>query len=215
MLLLATPLPATADDPGLVVYWGRHKEEGSLREACDTGHYTTVIITFYNGRYSLDISGHSLAVVGTDIKHCQSRGIIVLLSIGGQGGGYFLPTNASAADIADNLWNTYLGGPAPACTSPSAATRRWRASTSSSTRTAPTTTMTSPGCSTATTSTTTTSPYKFNVLVSFAVSATTLHISSVSLSSPAHHHARDDVAGKAHQRGVDVDVLAVGGTLAE
>ncbi|BAF28883.1 xylanase inhibitor protein 2 precursor [Oryza sativa Japonica Group] len=114
LLLLAAPPPATADDPGLAVYWGRHKEEGSLREACDTGRYTTVIITFYNafghGRYSLDISGHPLAAVGADIKHCQSRGITVLLSIGGQGGAYSLPTNASAADVADNLWNAYLGG---------------------------------------------------------------------------------------------------------
>uniref|UniRef100_A0A0E0Q380 C2 domain-containing protein n=1 Tax=Oryza rufipogon TaxID=4529 RepID=A0A0E0Q380_ORYRU len=68
LLLLATPPPATADDPGLAVYWGRHKEEGSLREACDTGRYNT-------------------------------------------GGGYSLPTNASAADVADNLiWNAYLGG---------------------------------------------------------------------------------------------------------
>nr|BAC79552.1 putative class III chitinase homologue [Oryza sativa Japonica Group]BAD30630.1 putative class III chitinase homologue [Oryza sativa Japonica Group] len=115
MGLHATPPPATADDPGLAVYWGRHKEEGSLREACDTGRYNTVIITFYNvfgyGRYSLDISGHPLAAVGADIKHCQSRGITVLLSIGGQGGGYSLPTKASAADVADNLiWNAYLGG---------------------------------------------------------------------------------------------------------
>jgi chitinase len=49
--------------------------------------------------------------VPTLIKHCQSRGITVLLSIGGQGGGYSLPTHASAADVAYNLiWNAYLGG---------------------------------------------------------------------------------------------------------
>uniref|UniRef100_A0A0D9YS09 GH18 domain-containing protein n=1 Tax=Oryza glumipatula TaxID=40148 RepID=A0A0D9YS09_9ORYZ len=112
LLFLAVPPVATADDPGLAVYWGRHKEEGSPREACDTGRYTTVII-FYNafgyGRYSLDISGHPLAAVGADIKHCKSRGVTVLLSISGQGGGYSLPTNASAAYVADNLWNAYLG----------------------------------------------------------------------------------------------------------
>ncbi|XP_006663119.2 xylanase inhibitor protein 2 [Oryza brachyantha] len=116
LLLLAAPAPATADDPGLAVYWGRHKEEGSLREACDTGRYTTVIITFYNvfgyhrGSYGLDISGHPVAAVGADIKHCQSKGVTVLLSIGGQGGDYSLPTNQSATDVADNLWNAYLGG---------------------------------------------------------------------------------------------------------
>ncbi|XP_015615918.1 xylanase inhibitor protein 2-like [Oryza sativa Japonica Group] len=110
--------PATADWYGpLAVYWGRHKDyEGSLREACDTGRYNTVIITFYSvfgyvkGRYGLDISGHPVAAVGADIKHCQSKGVQVLLSIGGQGGGYSLPSSQSAADVADNLWNAYLGG---------------------------------------------------------------------------------------------------------
>ncbi|BAT15370.1 Os11g0701600, partial [Oryza sativa Japonica Group] len=108
--------PATADWYGpLAVYWGRHKDyEGSLREACDTGRYNTVIITFYSvfgyvkGRYGLDISGHPVAAVGADIKHCQSKGVQVLLSIGGQGGGYSLPSSQSAADVADNLWNAYL-----------------------------------------------------------------------------------------------------------
>nr|ABA97480.1 hypothetical protein LOC_Os12g18750 [Oryza sativa Japonica Group] len=56
----------------------------------------------------VDISGHLLTAVGADIKHCQSRGITVLLSIGSQGGGYSLHINASVADIADNLWNAYL-----------------------------------------------------------------------------------------------------------
>uniref|UniRef100_A0A0E0G402 GH18 domain-containing protein n=1 Tax=Oryza nivara TaxID=4536 RepID=A0A0E0G402_ORYNI len=201
-LLLATPPPATADDPGLVVYWGRHKEEGSLRKACDTGHYTTVIITFYNvfgyGRYSLDISGHPLAA---------SRGITVLLSIGGQGGGYSLPTHASAADVAYNLiWNAYLGGHRAGVHRPfgdDAAVDGIDFFIDQG------------GAYHYDDLARLLNGYnKFNVLVSSAVSATTLHISSLSLSSPAAgpspiHHARDDVAGEAHQSGVGVDVLAM------
>uniref|UniRef100_A0A0D3HTD4 GH18 domain-containing protein n=1 Tax=Oryza barthii TaxID=65489 RepID=A0A0D3HTD4_9ORYZ len=105
LLLLAAPPPATADDPGLAVYWGRHKEEGSLREACDTGHYTTVIITFYNvfryGRYS-STSPATCSPPSAPTSSTASPGASP------QGGGYSLHINASAADIADNLWNAYL-----------------------------------------------------------------------------------------------------------
>ncbi|EAZ07647.1 xylanase inhibitor protein 2-like [Oryza sativa Japonica Group] len=113
--------PATADGyvGGLAIYWGRHADadEGTLRQACDTGRYTTVIITFYNvfgyhpGNYNLDISGHDVTAVGADIIHCQkSRNVTILLAIGGYGGGYSLPTSQSAADVADNLWNAFLAG---------------------------------------------------------------------------------------------------------
>ncbi|TVT99635.1 hypothetical protein EJB05_54977, partial [Eragrostis curvula] len=72
---------ATAKKTGqLTVFWGRNKNEGTLREACDTGLYNTVIISFYSvfghGRYWGDLSGHPLAGVGDDIKHCQSRNIL-------------------------------------------------------------------------------------------------------------------------------------------
>ncbi|XP_006663681.1 xylanase inhibitor protein 2-like [Oryza brachyantha] len=113
-LLLLAGQAAAVNTGETVVFWGRHKDEGSLREACDTGLYTSVIISFYSvfghGRYSLDLSGHPLHAVGADIKHCQSKNIAVLLSVGGQGGEYSLPTNQSAADVANNLWNAYLGG---------------------------------------------------------------------------------------------------------
>lgn len=98
----------------LTVFWGRHREEGSLREACDTGLYNTVAISFYSvfgrGRYRVDLSGHPLGGVGADIKHCQSKGIPVLLSIGGAGEGYSLPTPAAAAAVAEHLWHAHLGG---------------------------------------------------------------------------------------------------------
>jgi chitinase len=106
---------ATAKKTGqLTVFWGRNKNEGSLRETCDTGLYTTVIISFYSvfghGRYWGDLSGHPLNGVGDDIKHCQSRNVLVLLSIGGGGNEYSLPSSQSADDVADNLWYAHLGG---------------------------------------------------------------------------------------------------------
>lgn len=112
---------AAATGPGdIAVFWGRNKAEGTLREACDTGTYNTVLISFLSGfgrpgggAYALDLSGHPLAGVGDDIKHCQSKGILVLLSVGGPaaaGYSYSLPTPQSAADLADHLWSAYLNG---------------------------------------------------------------------------------------------------------
>jgi chitinase len=104
--------PYGGDD--VAVYWGRNKDEGSLREACDTGAYTTVIISFLaafgHGQYRLDLSGHRTDAVGADIDHCKGQGVLVLLAIGGQGGEYSLPSAQSAADLADYLWNAFLAG---------------------------------------------------------------------------------------------------------
>ncbi|KAF8700177.1 hypothetical protein HU200_034552 [Digitaria exilis] len=115
-------LAGAATGPGnIAVFWGRNASEGTLREACDTGTYNTILISFLTGfggafspsSYSLDISGHPLAGVGDDIKHCQSKGILVLLSIGGPtstSGNYSLPTPQSAAALASHLWHAYLAG---------------------------------------------------------------------------------------------------------
>ncbi|CAO2146752.1 unnamed protein product [Urochloa humidicola] len=109
-----------ATGPGnIAVFWGRNKDEGTLLEACDTGTYNTVIISFLtgfgDGYYTLDLSSHPLAGVGEDIKHCQSKGILVLLSIGGptttsSATNYSLPSPQSAADLADYLWHAFLSG---------------------------------------------------------------------------------------------------------
>ncbi|KAL6839063.1 hypothetical protein ACP4OV_031117 [Aristida adscensionis] len=112
---LAGPALAAGNKTGQVtVFWGRNKDEGTLREACDSGLYTMVIVSFLNvyghGRYSLDLSGHPIAGVGDDIKHCQFVGVPVSLSIGGFGGGYSLPSKQAALDLFDYLWNAFLGG---------------------------------------------------------------------------------------------------------
>ncbi|VAI42705.1 unnamed protein product [Triticum turgidum subsp. durum] len=114
-LSLAAPGLAAGKTGQVTVFWGRNKAEGSLREACDSGMYTMVTMSFLDvfgakGKYHLDLSGHDLSAVGADIKHCQSKGVPVSLSIGGYGTGYSLPSNRSALDLFDHLWNSYLGG---------------------------------------------------------------------------------------------------------
>lgn len=118
LLTTAAGLAAAAGPGDITVFWGRNKDEGTLREACDTGTYNTVIISFLtgfgSGKYTLDLSGHPLAGVGDDIKHCKSKGILVLLSIGGPNdSSYSLPSSQSAADLADYLWTAFLGGSRP------------------------------------------------------------------------------------------------------
>lgn len=113
---LAVPAAATGKTGQVAVFWGRNKDEGSLREACDTGRYTIAIISFLDvfghGNYHLDLSGHDVSAVGADIKHCQSKSILVFLSIGGFGNQYSLPSPKSAADFANYLWNAYMLGTA-------------------------------------------------------------------------------------------------------
>jgi chitinase len=114
-LLFVVGPAAAGKTEDLTVFWGRNKDEGSLRETCDTGTYNTVIVSFLSvfghGSYSADLSGHDASAVGADVKHCQTaRNVTVLLSVGGDGGRYSLPTATAARDLADHLWHAYLGG---------------------------------------------------------------------------------------------------------
>lgn len=113
---LAAPAAATGKSGQVAVFWGRNKNEGTLREACDSGTYTIAIISFLDvfghGTHHLDLSGHDVSRVGADIKHCQSKNILVFLSIGGFGNQYSLPSPQAAADFANYLWNAYMLGTA-------------------------------------------------------------------------------------------------------
>ncbi|GLJ32421.1 hypothetical protein SUGI_0652380 [Cryptomeria japonica] len=48
--------------------------------------------------------------LSSDIKACQSRGVKVLLSLGGGAGSYYLSSDADAKNVASYLWDNYLGG---------------------------------------------------------------------------------------------------------
>jgi chitinase len=116
MSWLSSSASAQGKTGEVTVFWGRHRDEGSLREACDSGKYTMVIMSFLDvygrgDKYSLDISGHPYVGMGDAIKRCQFLGVPVSISIGdGFGTGYSLPTNRSALALFDHLWNTYFGG---------------------------------------------------------------------------------------------------------
>ncbi|KAK1276756.1 Acidic endochitinase [Acorus gramineus] len=106
---------------GIAVYWGQNTAEGTLAATCATNNYKYVNIaflnTFGNGQKpSLNLAGHCNPNSGTctslsaDIRSCQSSGIKVMLSLGGQIGTYSLSSSDDATQLANYLWNNFLGG---------------------------------------------------------------------------------------------------------
>lgn len=123
LLLTTLALFSSSEAAGISVYWGQNGGEGSLADACNSGNYQYVNIafltTFGNGQTPvLNLAGHCDPSAGTctsisnDIRACQARGIKVLLSLGGASGSYSLASADDARQVANYLWNYYLGGSA-------------------------------------------------------------------------------------------------------
>ncbi|XP_027110162.1 acidic endochitinase SE2-like [Coffea arabica] len=119
--LLMVSLFQSAQAAGIAVYWGQHGDEGSLADTCASGNYQFVnlafLTTFGGGKTPvLNLAGHcdppsgTCASLSAEIKGCQNRNIKVLLSLGGQIGNYGLTSADDAGQVANYLWNTFLGG---------------------------------------------------------------------------------------------------------
>ncbi|CAO2178921.1 unnamed protein product [Urochloa humidicola] len=120
-LLLIASMAGVASAGNIAVYWGQNGGEGTLADACNSGNYAYVILsflsTFGNGQTPvLNLAGHCDPGSGgctgltSDIQTCQSQNIKVLLSLGGGGGNYGLSSTDDANSVADYLWDNYLGG---------------------------------------------------------------------------------------------------------
>ena len=106
---------------GIAIYWGQNGNEGTLTQTCNTGKYSYVNIAFLNkfgnGQTpEINLAGHcdsasnGCTSVSTDISNCQSQGVKVMLSIGGAIGSYSLSSSDDAQNVANYLWNNFLGG---------------------------------------------------------------------------------------------------------
>nr|ADP68561.1 class 3 chitinase [Hippophae rhamnoides] len=106
---------------GIAIYWGQNGNEGTLTQTCNTGKYSYANIAFLNkfgnGQTpEINLAGHcnpaskGCTSVSTGIGNCQNRGIKVMLSIGGGVGNYSLSSSNDAQNVANYLWNTFLGG---------------------------------------------------------------------------------------------------------
>jgi len=106
-----------------VIYWGQDNGDGLLRDTCNTGLFKIVNIaflsTFGSGRQpQLNLAGHCVPPncqkLRNSINICQSRGIKVMLSIGGEyRNTYSLSSPEDASQLADYIWNNFLGGNSP------------------------------------------------------------------------------------------------------
>lgn len=105
----------------IAIYWGQDGNEGSLEDTCNSGNYGIVIIaflsTFGNGQTPvLNLAGHcdpssnGCQGLSNEISACHQANIQVLLSIGGGAGSYSLSSTDDANQVADYLWNNFLGG---------------------------------------------------------------------------------------------------------
>ncbi|XP_058769854.1 acidic endochitinase-like [Vicia villosa] len=105
---------------GIAVYWGQNGGEGSLEDACNTNNYQFVNIAFLsifgNGQTPvLNLAGHcnpsanECTKFSSEIQACQAKGIKVLLSLGGGAGSYSLSSADDATQVANYLWNNFLG----------------------------------------------------------------------------------------------------------
>lgn len=120
-LLLVAGMIGITSAGNIAVYWGQNGGEGSLADACNSGNYVYVMLsfltTFGNGQTPvLNLAGHCDPSSGgctgltSDIQTCQSQGIKVLLSLGGASGNYGLSSTDDANSVAQYLWDNYLGG---------------------------------------------------------------------------------------------------------
>ncbi|XP_015867489.2 acidic endochitinase-like [Ziziphus jujuba] len=115
---------------GIATYWGQYgndHNEGTLAEACETGWYSYIniasIIQFGNGQdLVLNLAGHcnppACTEIGKQIKTCQSLGVKVFISLGGANGNYSLTSVEDSKKVAEQLWNSYLGGSDSSATRP-------------------------------------------------------------------------------------------------
>nr|P23472.2 RecName: Full=Hevamine-A; Includes: RecName: Full=Chitinase; Includes: RecName: Full=Lysozyme; Flags: Precursor [Hevea brasiliensis]CAA07608.1 chitinase [Hevea brasiliensis] len=124
LLLLAISLIMSSshvDGGGIAIYWGQNGNEGTLTQTCSTRKYSYVNIAFLNkfgnGQTpQINLAGHcnpaagGCTIVSNGIRSCQIQGIKVMLSLGGGIGSYTLASQADAKNVADYLWNNFLGG---------------------------------------------------------------------------------------------------------
>nr|DAD43248.1 TPA_asm: hypothetical protein HUJ06_001478 [Nelumbo nucifera] len=121
LTLLVLALVARSSAGGIAIYWGQNGNEGTLTETCATGRYAYVNIAFLNkfgnGQTpEINLAGHCNPFTGgckrvsNGIRNCQSQGIKVMLSLGGGIGSYSLSSSDDARQVAEYLWNNFLGG---------------------------------------------------------------------------------------------------------
>ncbi|KAJ2857505.1 Chitinase 2, partial [Coemansia asiatica] len=120
---------ALAFDPSsssnFVVYWGQSSagSQKSLSDYCQDSTVDAIALAFlyqfpntkldFSSACKTTFSGTNLLHcpdIAADIKTCQAKGKIVLLSMGGAAGSYGFSSDAEAKTYADTMWDMFFGG---------------------------------------------------------------------------------------------------------
>jgi len=120
-ILLLAGMAVISRAGNIATYWGQNGGEGTLADACNSGFYAYVMVSFLNtfGKGQepvMNLAGHcdppsgNCNVFSSDITTCQSKGVKVLLSLGGANGNYGLSSTEDAQSVATYLWDHFLGG---------------------------------------------------------------------------------------------------------
>ncbi|KAI8343847.1 glycoside hydrolase superfamily, partial [Blakeslea trispora] len=123
----------SSNGPNVFYYWGQNSAGGSstqssLADYCNSGLADGIILSFLNvfnvgndpgmnfaGACKTTFTGSDLLscpTIASDIKSCQSKGVKVLLSLGGAAGAYGFDSDSQAETFATTLWNLFGGGSA-------------------------------------------------------------------------------------------------------
>lgn len=129
----AIAFSASGND-NVAIYWGQNSAQYGqlpLRNYCDSNAVDIVLLAFMmdfpNWNMHFATSEQSLRtsegkpyypLIGADIKYCQSKGKIVLLSLGGALGNYGFQNDGEATQFAATLWNYFGGGNTPVANRP-------------------------------------------------------------------------------------------------
>ncbi|KAI6672408.1 hypothetical protein NL676_000314 [Syzygium grande] len=127
LLVFSSSLIRASHGGGIAIYWGQNGNEGTLASTCATGRYAYVNLAFLykfgSGQTpEINLAGHcdpasgGCTSISSGIRSCQNQGIKVMLSLGGGVGSYSLASQADARNVADYLWNNFLGGTSSART---------------------------------------------------------------------------------------------------
>ncbi|KAI5959040.1 CHT1 [Candida margitis] len=108
----------------IAAYWGQNAggNQQSLGDYCSSSPADIIILSFLNNFPSISLNfanqcsqtfGDGLlhcSQIGQDIKSCQNKGKIILLSLGGATGNYGFSSDSDAKTFATTLWNKFGGG---------------------------------------------------------------------------------------------------------
>lgn len=111
-------------DSNIALYWGQNSEgsQTRLRDYCDDNSDIILLsfITSFPNNLQLNFANQcddtfssgllKCDNIGEDIKYCQKKGKIVMLSMGGASGSYGFLSDSEGEDFAKVLWNKFAGG---------------------------------------------------------------------------------------------------------